>query len=87
MKSYMPDIGCECQLSSRANLRRAGIIPDGYWDIRFESPVQFVDSLLRGLNSSAHPIWWEAVLLDGVIRWVIDVALTAPSGPILFAVK
>jgi hypothetical protein len=84
VKSYMPDLGFACQLSSRANLEGRCVTSSGYSNIPFESPVQLADSLLHYLSLSARPIWPKVVPLDDIIYWMIDVALNAPSGAVPF---
>jgi hypothetical protein len=81
IKSRLPALGYQPQLSSRANLGGVRIADDGMSTQPAEvSPIQIVHSILCGLGHEIRQADAGIVPFEQAIQWILDLAVSPPPG-------
>jgi hypothetical protein len=85
VKSRLPFLGYQSRSPSRANLGGVRITEEG---LSIEpvnlSPIQVMQSILLSLGCEIRQMGIVIVPFDEAVQWIIDLAITTPSGPCRF---
>jgi hypothetical protein len=85
VKSRLPSLGYQSRPPSRANLAGVWTTEEG---LSIEavnlSPLQVVQSIVLGLDCKIRQMGVVVVPFDQAVQWIIELAITAPTGPCHF---
>jgi hypothetical protein len=81
VKARLPSLGYQSRSPSRANLGGVRITEEG---LSIEpanlSPLQVMQSILLGLGCEIRQMGVVIVPFDSAVQWIIELAITAPTG-------
>jgi hypothetical protein len=81
VKSRLPSLGYQSRSPSLANLGRVRITEEGRSIEPVNlSPFQVVQSILLGLGCEIRQMGVVIVPFDQAVQWIIELAITAPTG-------